>query len=119
MTSGEQEKAAEKRFTTEDTESTEMSGPAEGGAPGEDRLETPLAAPGKRAGGNPEMERLVIAEEGGTPPCFAYVGEIKDLRENGLHQGETKELAGARAKAGRRTRGWDDPKWHKSSVPSA
>ena len=41
------------------------------------------------------------------PRVFAYVpfangalgkGETKGLRENGLHQGETKELAGARAK---------------------
>jgi len=44
------------------------------------------------------MERLVIPEGGGYPPVFAYVGETKGLRENGLHQGETKELARAEAK---------------------
>ncbi len=44
------------------------------------------------------MERLVIPEEGGYPPVFAYVGETKGLRENGLHQGETKDLAGEKAK---------------------
>ena len=72
------------------------------------------------------MKRLVMPEEalrgsgqGGTPPVFAYQGETKDLQENGLHQGETKELAGARAKVGRRARVWGVPKWHKSSVPSA
>ena len=32
------------------------------------------------------------------PHVFAYVGETKGLRENGLHQGETKELANAKAK---------------------
>ena len=39
-----------------------------------------------------EMERLVMAGEGGIPPYFAYQGETKGLRENGLHEGETKEL---------------------------
>jgi hypothetical protein len=31
------------------------------------------------------------------PPVFAYVGETKELRENGLHQGEIKELAVGKA----------------------
>ena len=46
-------------------------------------------------------------------------GERKDLRENGLHQGETKELEGAMAKERRMARVWGVPKWHKSSVPAA
>jgi len=65
------------------------------------------------------MERLIMLEGGGIPPYFAYQGETKELRENGLHQGETKELGGERAKARRRARWWGVPKWHKSSVPSA
>jgi hypothetical protein len=42
--------------------------------------------------GNSEMERLIMLEGGGVPTYFAYQGETKGLRENGLHQGETKEL---------------------------
>jgi len=44
------------------------------------------------------MERLVIPEEGGIPRVFADVGETKGLRENGLHQGETLDLAEEKAK---------------------
>ena len=28
----------------------------------------------------------------GTPSCFSYQWETKDLQENGVYQGETKDL---------------------------
>ncbi len=113
--SREPEKAAERKLTAEGTESTEERGLAGGGASGKGGIRE-----------SSEMERLVMPEgalrgsgQGGTPPVFPYVGETKDLQENGLHEGETKGLAGARAKKGRRTRRWGVLKWHKSNVPSA
>ena len=67
-------------FTTEDTENAEKRGAAEQAAPEEDRAEK-----------NPEMERMVM-REGGTPPCFSYQGETKDLQAESLYQGEIKDL---------------------------
>jgi len=31
---------------------------------------------------------------GGYPPVFSYQGETKDLRENGLYQGDALDLVG-------------------------
>jgi len=64
------------------------------------------------AGRTPEMERLVIPEEGGIPRVFADVGETKGLRENGLHQGETKDLAREKAKKKQRETG----KWSRGQT---
>jgi len=41
----------------------------------------------------------------GYPPLFLYQRETKDLRENGLHQGDALDLGGIGAKVGRRFRG--------------
>ena len=58
------------------------------------------------------MERLVIPEEGGYPPVFADVGETKGLRENGLYQWETKDLAREKAKEKQRETG----KWSRGQT---
>jgi hypothetical protein len=87
--SGEQAKAVDKRFTTENAESTEEERWAIEENVGGRIISFDAAV--EMRGKEPEMERLIMLR-GGVPPYFAYQGETKGLRENGLYQGETKEL---------------------------
>jgi hypothetical protein len=66
-------------------------------------LRLSLVAPVQRAQGRQDSHLLPEARLPPYPPVFAYVGETKGLRANGLHQGETKELAVAKAKKKQRS----------------
>ena len=49
-----------------------------------------MARHGGQASGEPG---LVGPQKGrGVPPCFAYEGELKDLHENGVYEGEINDL---------------------------
>ena len=58
----------------------------------------PVAEDARGEEENPKWNDWSYQRRGGYPPVFADVGETKGLRENGLHQGETKDLAREKAK---------------------